>query len=83
MKQAFEEGIRLGIKYGTALLLVAIMAGSAGLWLVEDYRLVRKQSELGAAAFQYLDKQVRAQQAKQEAARKMVKPAAEPPADGN
>ena len=58
LRVAVESGIIVGVKVGVAALIVIFAVG----WFLRDYEQVRTNAGRGDAAFQYIDKSLKAQQ---------------------
>ncbi len=50
LKTALEEGLILGVKFGTALFVMLFISG----WFLNDYRIIRTQAAHGENAFQFI-----------------------------
>lgn len=62
VKEAFEEGLLLGLRYGIASLIILVLSG----WVVHDYLTSRVRAYNGQLAFEFIQ-QVQEQVKKQEA----------------
>lgn len=78
VKLAAREGVVIGVKWGTA----AILTLWALSWALGDYATVRDRAQKGEAAFDFLQRQVTAQQ-QQQATLSGTPGAENPGADGD
>lgn len=58
IKQAARAGVLDGVRWGITAVIVVIALS----WLLGDYAVVRQRSQNGQAAFEFIQRQVQAQQ---------------------